>query len=62
VTGKDIDDAEKRRDQLTTAPKSGEADAEPRIEVTEPADGSPRRIDVRDDAPFRPGGDPPLTH
>jgi hypothetical protein len=32
VVGKDIDDTAKRHDQLTTAPKSGEADAEPRFE------------------------------
>ncbi|MFB2597330.1 multidrug transporter [Herbiconiux sp. P17] len=61
MSGKDIDDAEKRHDQLTTAPKSVEADAEPRIDVVEPLYGSPRRIEIRDDAEVRPGGDPPLT-
>ncbi|MCS5718713.1 hypothetical protein N1027_11275 [Herbiconiux sp. CPCC 205763] len=57
----DMDDAQKRRDQLTTAPKSGKADADPRIEVVEEGDGSPRRIEIRDDAAVRPGGEPPLT-
>lgn len=50
---------EKRRDQLTSAPKSTEDDAAPRIDVTE-HDGV-TRIDVRDDAAVRPGpgqGDP----
>ena len=48
-----------RHDQLTTAPKATEEDAAPRIDVTE-HDGV-TRIDVRDDAPVRPGpgpGDP----
>ena len=45
---------EKRHDQLTTAPKSTDADAAPRIDVTEKPDGV-TRIDVRDDAAFRPG-------
>lgn len=44
---------DKRRDQLTSAPKSTEHDAEPRIDVTE-HDGA-TRIDIRDDAAFRPG-------
>jgi hypothetical protein len=50
---------EKRHDQLTSAPKSTEADAAPRFDVTE-HDGI-TRIDVRDDAAVRPGpgpGDP----
>jgi hypothetical protein len=45
---------EKREDQLTTAPKSTEADAKPRIEVTETTPGM-KRIDIRDDANARPG-------
>ncbi|MCU1406623.1 MAG: multidrug transporter [Glaciihabitans sp.] len=45
---------EKRHDQLTTAPEAVEADAAPRIDVTEKADGV-TRIDWRDDAPVRPG-------
>jgi hypothetical protein len=48
---------EKRHDQLTTAPNATEADAAPRIDVTEKADGT-KRIDWRDDAEVRPGGDP----
>jgi len=44
---------EKRHDELTAAPKATEADAAPRIEVTE-EDGV-TRIDWRDDAPVRPG-------
>lgn len=47
-------DDEKRHDQLTTAPKAVESDADPRIDITESADG-PTRIDVRDDAVVRPG-------
>jgi hypothetical protein len=48
-----MDAEEKRHDQLTTAPKSSDADAEPRIEVSK-HDGA-TRIDIRDDAEFRPG-------
>ena len=44
----------KREDQLTTAPKSTEEDARPRIEVTE-TDAGRTRIDIRDDANARPG-------
>ncbi|KNY04088.1 hypothetical protein [Microbacterium sp. GCS4] len=47
---------EKRHDQLTTAPKSTEADAAPRIEVTE-HDGN-TRIDILPDAAVRPGPGP----
>ncbi|MGK9149362.1 multidrug transporter [Plantibacter flavus] len=46
-----------RHDQLTTAPKSTEADAAPRIDVTDQGDGV-KRIDIRDDAAVRPGTDP----
>jgi hypothetical protein len=49
-----MDADEKRHDQLTTAPKADESDAAPRIDVTEKADGV-TRIDVRDDAKYRPG-------
>lgn len=48
-------DEEKRRDQLLAAPGAVEADAAARIDVTK-RDGV-TRIDVRDDAPVRPGGD-----
>ncbi|MCS5732334.1 multidrug transporter [Herbiconiux daphne] len=51
------DAAEKRHDQLTSAPKSTEADAAPRIDVSVTADGT-KRIDWRDDAQFRPGKGP----
>lgn len=50
-------DAEKRHDQLTSAPNSTEADAAPRIDVSTTAEGR-TRIDIRDDAEFRPGADP----
>ena len=55
----EMTDAEKRHDQLTSAPDATEADAAPRIDVTE-HDGV-KRIDFRDDATVRPGpgqGDP----
>ncbi len=45
---------EKRHEQLTRAEKSTEADAAPRIEVTERPDGV-TRIDVSDEAAVRPG-------
>ncbi|PVW04071.1 multidrug transporter [Microbacterium sp. Gd 4-13] len=51
-----MSDAEKRHDQLTSAPDSTEADAAPRIDVAE-HDGV-TRIDVRDDAAVRPGPGP----
>ena len=44
---------DKRHDQLTSAPKSTERDADPRIDVSK-HDGA-TRIDIRDDASFRPG-------
>jgi hypothetical protein len=50
----DKDAAEKRHDQLTTAPNAVESDADPRIDVTEQP-GKPTRIDIRDDAAVRPG-------
>jgi hypothetical protein len=50
---KDMTDDEKRRDQLLAAPDAQEADAAPRIDVTR-QDGV-TRIDIRDDAPVRPG-------
>jgi len=45
---------DKRRDQLTAAPKSVPEDADPRIDVTQ-VDENTKRIDVRDDAVVRPG-------
>lgn len=50
----DLSPAEKRADQLTTAPKSTEEDAKPRISTEEPEPGV-TRIDIRDDANARPG-------
>lgn len=47
---------QKRRDQLTAAPDATEADAAPRIEVTE-HDGN-TRIDIAPDAAVRPGPGP----
>jgi hypothetical protein len=49
---------EKRHDQLTSAPKSTEADAAPRITTTE-LDEHTTRIDVADTAAVRPGKAPP---
>ncbi|MFB8386265.1 hypothetical protein ACFC3F_03885 [Microbacterium sp. NPDC055910] len=46
-------DEEKRRDQLLSAPDAVEEDAAPRIDVTHREGVT--RIDVRDDAPVRPG-------
>lgn len=51
---RDADFAEKRHEQLTTAPKAVESDAAPRIDVTEHDDGV-TRIDVADTASVRPG-------
>jgi hypothetical protein len=48
--------AENRHDQMTSAPDAVEADAAPRIEVTE-NDGT-TRIDIAQDAPVRPGPGP----
>jgi hypothetical protein len=47
---------EKRHDQLTAAPDATEADAAPRIEVSE-HDGN-TRIDIAPGAPVRPGPGP----
>ncbi|MGV8883546.1 MAG: multidrug transporter [Rhodoglobus sp.] len=49
-----MSDEEKRHDQLTRAPKSSEADAAPRITVSETPSGA-TRIDVADTAAVRPG-------
>jgi len=49
-------DEEKRHDQRTAAPDATEADAAPRIEVSE-HDGI-TRIDIAPDAPVRPGPGP----
>lgn len=47
---------ENRHDQLTSAPDATEADAAPRIDVSE-HDGT-TRVDIRDDAEVRPGPGP----
>ena len=49
----EISDDEKRRDQLLRAANSTEADAAPRIEISE-HDGV-TRIDIADTAAVRPG-------
>ena len=49
-----MDAEDKRKDQLTSAPKADESDADPRVDVTTKPDGT-QRIDVRDDAAVRPG-------
>ena len=51
---RDADFAEKRHEQLTTAPKAVESDAAPRVDVTE-QDGGVTRIDVAETAVVRPG-------
>ena len=53
MTPASMSPAEKRHDQLTTAPKASEADAAPRITTSE-HDGV-TRIDVADTAAVRPG-------
>lgn len=52
-TDQEMSDAEKRRDQLTTAPKSTSDDAEPRIDIAKREGVT--RIDIREDADVRPG-------
>ncbi|WP_091227969.1 multidrug transporter [Microbacterium sp. 3J1] len=52
----EMSNEEKRHDQLTSAPDATEADAAPRIEVSE-HDGN-TRIDIAEDAPVRPGPGP----
>ncbi|MCT1479347.1 multidrug transporter [Microbacterium sp. p3-SID336] len=52
----DEDFEKNRRDQLTSAPEATEADAAPRIDVSE-HDGT-TRVDIRDDAEVRPGPGP----
>jgi hypothetical protein len=47
-------DPEQRREQLTRAPKADEADAAPRIEVSDRGDGV-TRIDIAETAVVRPG-------
>ena len=56
TAGDEMTPEEKRRDQLLRAEGSTEADAAPRIEVTE-HDGV-TRIDIADEAAVRPGPGP----
>jgi hypothetical protein len=51
----DMTDDEKRRDELTRAPNSDDADAAPRITTKKTASGA-TRIDIADTAKVRPGG------
>ncbi len=55
-TVSEMTDEQKRHDQLTSAPDATEADAAPRIQVSE-HDGV-TRIDIAPDAPVRPGPGP----
>ena len=55
-TTHDMTDEEKRRDQLLRAEGSTEADAAPRITVSE--DDGVTRIDIADTAVVRPGPGP----
>jgi hypothetical protein len=48
---------EKRHDQLTSAPKSTESDADPRIVITK-TDEHTTRIDIDETAQVRPGKPP----
>lgn len=50
---------QKRHDTLTTAPGATEADAAPRIEVTEREGVT--RIDIADEAAVRPGPGPGMA-
>lgn len=54
----DLTDEQKRRDQLLRAEHATEADAAPRIDVSE-HDGN-TRIDISDTAAVRPGPTPKL--
>lgn len=55
-TAAEMTSAEKRHDQLTSAPDATEDDAAPRIEVTEHEGVT--RIDILPDAEVRPGPGP----
>lgn len=54
MTAKERLDPDERREQLLRAGGSDEADAAPRIEVSEGADGA-TRVDVAETAAVRPG-------
>lgn len=59
MPGEEMTPEEKRHDQLTSAPAATEADASPRIDVTE-HDGA-TRIDIAEDAEVRPGPGPGMS-
>lgn len=54
MTPEELVDPEARREELTRAPKSDPGDADPRIVLSEGANGA-TRIDVADTAVVRPG-------
>lgn len=56
ASDEEMTSAQKRHGQLTAAPEATEADAAPRIEVSE-HDGN-TRIDIAPEAPVRPGPGP----
>lgn len=56
MSDKEMTPDEKRHDQLTTAPDATEADAAPRVEVTDHAGVT--RVEVAEDAKVRPGPGP----
>lgn len=56
MSGEEMTDEEKRRDQLLRAAGSTEADAAPRIETS--THNGVTRIDITDDAAVRPGPGP----
>lgn len=56
MSGDEMTGEEKRHDQLTTAPDATDADAAPRVEVSE-HDGV-KRVEVAADAEVRPGPGP----
>jgi len=56
VSHEEMSKERKREDQLTTAPDATEADAAPRVEVTEREGVT--RVDVAEDAAVRPGPGP----
>ena len=59
ASDEEMTSAQKRHDQLTAAPEATEADAAPRIEVSE-HDGN-TRIDIAPEAPVRPGPGPGMS-
>lgn len=58
-TDQEMTPEQKRHDTLTTAPDATEADAAPRIEVTEREGVT--RIDIAEDAAVRPGPGPGMA-